>query len=86
MDGNECIIVFSGHNIAIYLYNNLKRSSLNVAIIPTPAKLSYGCSLSVKFKIEDLSTILSEIKKIRTPPYGIFRVIQNGPHISYKRL
>lgn len=51
------VIAFDSTHYAIKTEKKLKEK-LKVDMIPTPREISVSCGLSVKFKIEDLDTVL----------------------------
>lgn len=86
MNLEEYLVVFSGHNISTYLYQRLVIRSLYVELVPTPAKIHYGCSLAVKFRANDMSIVLEEIRKMNTAPKGIFKIIKDGKQLFYEKV
>lgn len=54
------VIAFDSTHYAIRTEKKLKEK-LKVDMIPTPREISVSCGLSVKFKIEDLETVLNEL-------------------------
>lgn len=86
VEETEYLVVYPGHNTATLLYNRLVKKSCDVELISTPIKISYGCSLSIKFKQSCLNIINNEIQKISLKPKGIYRITKKGKFDIYEKL
>jgi|GEM_PF-1003620 len=86
VEETEYLVVYPGHNTATLLYNRLLKNSCDVELISTPIKISYGCSLSIKFKQIYLDIINDEMLKISLKPKGIYRIIKKGKFDNYEKL
>ena len=73
------IAVFKSRTQVMKFYGLLQNYRINSAITNTPREASLGCGLSVKFNINDYSSVM---KVLRNDNYysfgGIFKVIENG--------
>jgi hypothetical protein len=83
---DEYLVVYSGHNMAAYLYQKLLKKSCKVELVPTPTKILYGCSQSIRFKEECLATVLNETQKMKTPPKGVYKIIKTGKFNNYEKI
>ena len=86
VEENEYLVVYPGHNTATLLYNRLVKKSCDVELISTPIKISYGCSLSIKFEEIYMDIINDEILKISLKPKGVYRIIKKGRFENYEKL
>lgn len=80
---NQFLMVFSSHNQAILLYNELKKSGCNVNLISTPCGLSRGCSQSIIFGIEDTRTIVDILKNSNIKVARIYKIVKQDNKLSY---
>ncbi|MBU3114388.1 putative Se/S carrier-like protein [Clostridium lacusfryxellense] len=83
---NEYLVVYPGHNTTTLLYQRLLKKSCNVELVSTPIKISYCCSMSIKFKEVYLDIINDEIFKINLRPKGVYRIIKNGRFDNYQKI
>ncbi|MCB2306187.1 DUF3343 domain-containing protein [Clostridium estertheticum] len=82
----EYLVVYPGHNTATLLYQRLLKKSCNVELVSTPIKISYGCSLSIKFKEIYIDIVNAEILKISIKPKGVYRIIRNPKFNNYEMI
>jgi len=86
VDENEYLVVYPGHNTATLLYKRLLKKSCNVDLVSTPIKISYGCSLSIKFKEVYMDIVNEEILKISMKPKGIYIIIKKAKFDNYEKV
>ncbi|MBW9152839.1 putative Se/S carrier-like protein [Clostridium estertheticum] len=82
----EYLVVYPGHNTTTLLYRRLLKKSCNVELVSTPIKISYGCSLSIKFKEIYIDIVNAEILKISIKPKGIYRIIKKSKFNNYEMI
>jgi len=83
---NEYLIVYPGHNTATLLYQRLLKKSCSIELVSTPIKISYGCSLAIKFKEFYMDIVNDEILKISIKPKGIYRIVYKGKFENYEKV
>lgn len=86
IDETEYLVVYPGHNTATLLYQRLLKKSCNIELVSTPIKISYGCSLSIKFKEVYINIVNEEILKISIKPKGVFKIINKGKFDCYEKI
>lgn len=80
----EYLIVYPGHNTATLLYQRLLKKYCSVELVSTPIKISYGCSLSIKFREVYMDIINAEVLKIGLKPKGVYRIIKKPKFDNYE--
>ena len=83
---NEFLVVYPGHNTATLLFQRLVKKSCSVELVSTPIKISYGCSLSIKFKEIYMDIVNSEILKISIEPKGVYKIIKKEKFDDYEKV
>lgn len=57
----------------------LRREGIAVKIVSTPRDVSMGCGLSVRFRLEDLQTVIRMLRQVNTGNLiGLYRVESMG--------
>ncbi|MCB2354171.1 putative Se/S carrier-like protein [Clostridium estertheticum] len=82
----EYLVVYPGHNTTTLLYQRLLKKSCNVELVSTPIKISYGCSLSIKFKEIYIDIVNAEILKISIKPKGVYRIVKKPKFNNYEMI
>lgn len=83
---NEYLVVYPGHNTAALLYQRLLNNLCKVELVKAPVKISYGCSHAIKFREIYLDIVISEIKKIKIKPKGIYQIVKKGKLEDYQKV
>ena len=83
---SEYLVVYPGHNIAVLLYQRLLKKSCKIELVPTPVKISYGCSQAIKFKEAYMNTVTAEIQKIDIKPKGLYKIVKKGRLENYEKI
>ncbi|MCB2292208.1 DUF3343 domain-containing protein [Clostridium algoriphilum] len=86
VDENEYLVVYPGHNTATLLYQRLIKKCCSIELVSTPIKISYGCSLSIKFKEVYMDIVNNEILKISIKPKGMYKIVKNGKFDNYEKV
>jgi len=86
VEEHEYLVVYPGHNTTTLLYQRLLKKFCNVELVSTPIKISYGCSLSIKFKEAYMDIVNSEILKISMKPKGIYKIIKKPKFDNYEKI
>jgi len=86
LEENEYLVVYPGHNTATLLYQRLLKRSCSIELVSTPIKISYGCSLSIKFKEVYMDIVNEEILKISLKPKGVYKIIKKGKFDNYEKV
>lgn len=68
------------------LYNLIKHVVNGIELIGTPARISSGCSKSIKIEIEDIELIKKVIKENKIIIKGIYHVTVNNGKKDYVKL
>ncbi len=66
-----CVIVFESTHDAIRTEKAVKKV-LDVELIPTPREITASCGLSLKFKVEELTTIREVVSELGTDSKRLF--------------
>ena len=86
VEESEYLLVYPGHNVATLLYQRLLKKSCKVELVSTPTKISYGCSLSIKFKEVYMNIVRDEIQKINIKAKGVYRIVKKGKLDIYEKV
>ena len=86
VEENEYLVVYPGRNTATLLYRRLLNKSCDVELVSTPTKISYGCSLSIKFKGIYMDTVNDEIRKINIKLKGVYKIIKTRKFDNYEKI
>ena len=86
VEESEYLVVYPGRNTTTLLYQRLVKKSCIVELVATPIKISYGCSLSIKFKEIYMNIVRDEVLKISIKPKGVYRIIKKAKFDNYEKI
>ena len=79
MDFPYLLIAFDSGTVAMALRQELERSGVAFAVMPTPKSLVKSCGLSIRFDERDLALVQKAIDMVADSPsqYAFFKAIGN---------
>ncbi len=73
------VAAFRSRSQVFMFENALRREGLPVRIVSTPREVAMGCGLSVRFRMEDLQTVMRVLRQVNTTNLiGLYRVEFTG--------
>lgn len=73
------IAAFRSRSQVFMLEGMLRREGISARIVSTPRDVSMGCGLSVRFRLEDVQTVLRLLRQVNTGNLiGVYRVEHTG--------
>lgn len=73
------IAAFRSRSQVFMFEGMLRREGISVGIVSTPRDVSMGCGLSVRFRIEDVQTVIRLLRQVNTGNLiGVYRVEHSG--------
>ena len=73
------IAAFRSRSQVFMFEDALRRAGIQGGIVSTPREVSMGCGLSVRFRLEDIQTVLRVLRQVNTSNLiGLYRVDPTG--------
>ena len=73
------IAAFRSRSQVFMFESVLRREGIRTGIVSTPRDVAMGCGLSVRFRMEDVQTVLRKLRQVNTSNLiGLYRVESTG--------
>lgn len=73
------IAAFRSRSQVFMFEGMLRREGVSAGIVSTPRDVSMGCGLSVRFRLEDVQTVIRLLRQVNTGNLiGVYRVEHAG--------